>query len=233
MPDVADLATLRQRLTKMTDRILMRLHDRAGFPLNAPVYRRGAIPVGERNVSLMEFALEGLEAYHASLGRFEYPDQHPLTSTPLPASTARRVVDAGIPRATIELRETLLAFYVEDILPRLCAPGDDATAYGETAYVDADLLALLHERINVGRQVAFAKASSDPAVRDAVADEAALTERLRDRAREQELLADVRDRARRYELDPDLAAYVFAWIIEQTIRVEVAYLQNLEPGPRT
>jgi hypothetical protein len=46
MPDSQfDLSALRGRISNMTDRILMRMHDRASFPLNRAVYTPGAIPI--------------------------------------------------------------------------------------------------------------------------------------------------------------------------------------------
>ena len=57
-PSTIELSTVRQRLTKLTDRLLLRLHDRAGFPLNRPVYEAGAIPIpGRSGVSLFSFAI--------------------------------------------------------------------------------------------------------------------------------------------------------------------------------
>lgn len=225
-----ELTEIRSQLTKMTDRIIMRLHDRACFPLNRPVYERGGVKLRKRaELSFLELAIEELEAYHALLGRFDFPEQRRLGTSPLPSAAVDRIVGKPeVPDMEIDLRARLLAFYIDTVLPRLCAAGDDSSSYGETVYVDADLLELLHERINIGRKVAVAKAEGEPGIWDVVPDASALRVRLRDRGREAVLLGDVETRAARYDIDPKLARAVFEWIIEQTLDVEVATLQGMK-----
>jgi chorismate mutase len=222
-----DLGELRVRLDQMTERIVSRLKDRSRFVLNQAVYTPGAVEIaGRAGISFLEFSIEGLEAYHASLGRFDYPDQYPVSGVNLPASPVRRTGSRpSVDRRTISIRDDLLAFYL-DVLPRLCPPGDDPSNYGETVYVDADLLQLLHERINVGRYVAEAKLRSDPSVAASRHDPDLLASKLRDSGREEALIAVVRATAERYALDPDVVEQIFRWIIDETLRVEVAYLQG-------
>jgi chorismate mutase len=224
-----DLGALRGRISKMTDRILMRLHDRAGFPLNRAVYTPGAIRIeGQPDTSLLLFALEGMERYHGSLGRYEYPDQIPLILDPPPAGVAGRIVAGpAAPRALIDVRGQLLPYYIDTVLPMLCSGEDDPSTYGETAYVDADLLELVNERINIGRYVALAKLESEPSLRAIMSDAEALAARLRDSRREDIVLADVEDAARRYGIDAAVARGIFRWIIDRVLQVEVVYLQRL------
>jgi chorismate mutase len=212
----------------MTERIVSRLKDRSRFPENRPVYEPDAVPIaGRRGISFLEFALEGLELYHASLGRFSFPDQYPLLSALGKESPVERVVPASaVPRIEIPITRDLLAFYI-DALHSFCRPGADPGTYGETVYVDADLLNLIHERINIGRHIAEAKFTSNPALRDVLHDRDAITVALRDSVREESLLASVRATADRYELDPEMAAYVFRWVIDETLALEVWYLQGL------
>src|SRR5258708_7051218 len=222
------LGELRVRLDQMTDRIVSRLKDRSRFPLNAAVYRVDAVPIrGRSGISFLQFALEGLEAYHASLGRYDFPDEAPLFTTPTPTATATRTVTRPhVARLRLNRRDDLLAFY-EEILRRLCPPGDDTNTYGETVYVDSDLLELINERINVGRYVAQVKAERDPSILAAVDDPARLEAELRDPAREETLVRIARGIAARYEVDLDLAEDVFRWIISETMLVEIAYLQQV------
>jgi chorismate mutase len=225
---VAQLADIRVRLDQMTHRIVSRLKDRSRFPFNEAVYRADAIPIaGRSGVSLLEFAVEGLEAYHASLGRYAYADQHPVLGSSLPESRVERSVPpttlAAVPISTAD---GLLSFY-RGLLPDLCTPGSDPSSFGETAYVDADLLSLLNERVNVGRYVAQAKLYTDPSIRAVVQDGWALDARLRHREREEAVVASARDSAERYDLKPELAERVFRWIIDETTRVEVVYIQHL------
>ena len=220
-----DLGGLRVRLDQMTERIVSRLKDRSRFRLNEAVYSPGAVEIaGRAGISFLDFSLEGLEAYHASLGRFDYPDQHPVSGGTLPTTPVRRVAATPVvQQRTISIKDDLLTFYL-GILPKLCPPGDDPEHYGETVYVDADLLLLLHERINVGRYVAEAKLRSDPSVAANRHDDALLAAALRDERREAALIAAVRSTAERYELDPEVVEQIFRWIIEETLSVEIAYL---------
>ena len=224
-----DLGELRVRLDQMTERIVSRLKDRSRFPLNESVYRVDAIPiVGRSGISFLQFSLEGLEAYHASLGRFAYPDQYPVLGRDLPPSPVTRVVtQPDVSRRAISIGDGLVSFYLQT-LPRLCSPGDDPNTYGETVYVDADLLQLVNERINVGRYVAEAKATSDPSIYAIRHDAQLVEERLKDARREEALLAAVEGIAERYALDPSVVRAVFRWIIDETLRVEVAYLQGVD-----
>lgn len=222
-----ELSELRVRLDQMTERIVSRLKDRSRFPLNEIVYRPGGVAIsGRSGISFLEFALEGLEAYHASLGRYDYPDQYGVVGAEPAASPVTRSVSLpSLPKLQINVRDDLLAFY-QRLLPDLCARADDPDTYGETVYLDADLLQLLHERINVGRYVAEAKLRSDPSVGASRHDAALLSSKLRDSRREEALIAAIRATADRYELDPEVVERIFRWIIEETLRVEVAYLQG-------
>jgi chorismate mutase len=128
------------------------------------------------------------------------------------------------------VRDTLVPFYRDMVLPQLCERADDPDTYGETVYVDADLLELLHERINIGRYVARAKLESTPDIRIPTLPPEELTELLRDLAQEERILAGVRASAERYGVSADVADQLFRWVIEQTISVEVAWLRGLPPA---
>jgi chorismate mutase len=212
----------------MTDRIVSRLKDRSRFPLNEAVYRPDGVPIrGRSGISFLQFALEGLEAYHASLGRYDFPDEAPIFSPPTPTAAATRTITRpAVARLRLNRRDHLLGFY-QDILRRLCSTGDDTNTYGETVYVDSDLLELINERINVGRYVAQVKAERDPAILELADRESRLEAALRDPAREETLVRTARGIAARYEVDPDLVEDVFRWIIAETMLVEIAYLQQL------
>ena len=228
-----DLGELRVRLDQMTERIVSRLKDRSRFPLNEAVYRVDAIPIAGRNgISFLQFSLEGLEAYHASVGRYAYPDQYSVLGRDLPPSPVTRVVTRpDVSRRAISIGDDLVSFYLAT-LPRLCRGGDDPNTYGETVYADADLLQLINERINVGRYVAEAKVTSDPTIYALRHDAPLVEARLKDAGREAALLAVVEEIARKYELDPDVARTMFRWIVDETLRVEVAYLQGIEAEVR-
>lgn len=223
------LPDLRIRLDQMTERIVSRLKDRSRFPLNAPVYEPNAVPIAGRNdISFLEFSLEGLESYHAALGRYSYPGEYPIFSTHLPESAASRTVAMPpLPAQSITIRDDLITFYLT-MLPDLCPPGEDPDTFGETVYVDADLLELLHERINVGRYVAQAKIDGDSTIRTLGHEPGQLAAKLTDPAREAVLLQSAHAAADRYEVDPALVERVFEWIMQETVMVEVAYIRGLQ-----
>jgi chorismate mutase len=225
---VFDLAEVRVRLDQMTERIVSRLKDRSRFPQNPAVYERDGVPVdGRRGISLLHFAIEGLENYHASLGRYSFPDQYPLIGTHLnPPAFQRTIAPEAAPRIHIPITDDLFAFY-RTTIERMCRPGDDVNSYGETAYIDADLLQIMNERVNVGRHIAAAKVAGNPGLGGLVREPQRLSDELRDSAREETLLQAVEKTAQRYELDPAIARHVFRWVIDETLAVEVAYLQGL------
>ncbi|MBX7213348.1 MAG: chorismate mutase [Thermoflexales bacterium] len=223
-----DLPDLRRRIDLWNDLIVNRLRDRARFPVNATIYRKGAIPIaGRPDTSLLEFALEGLERYHASLGRFSFPDQQPLLSQTLPESPiVRRGTLPSLPVVDLPIRENLMRFYFE-FIGALCQPGEDAQTFGEAAYMDAEILLNLFQRVNVGRFVAEVKLRAEPDLRELIDQPAVLRERLTDRVRERAVIDRARAAAERQQLNADLFERVFRWIIDETIAIEVRYLQRI------
>ena len=223
-----DLTELRAKLDRLNEQIVSRLKDRAWFALNPAVYTPGAIPIaGRPGISFMEWSLEGLERYHASLGRFEVPDQHPLLPELVGPSPVQRRLDLPhLPAIAPPPRDQLIRYYIA-ILPRLCRPGDDPHYYGETAYADADLLTRMNERIYLGAFVAHSKLARRPEIVRLAAKPNALRLALRDPQREVNVIAQACAAAQRYELDAGLVAEIFDWIIAQTLDLEVRFVQQV------
>lgn len=233
--NVIPLDLLRSRLTRLTSRIIFKLEDRSSFPLNPPVYQPGAVPLSESfNLSFLESAVKGLEEYHSALGRWEFHDQRPLIISAKPAAIARRTVGGlpALPSVDIPLKDKLLPFYIDTVLPQLCDLKDDPDTYGETVYLDADVLELLNERINLGRYVAASKAEGNPNIWNIVSNTDELIEVLRDRKREDVVIKEALEIAGRHGLGPSLTESIFRWIIERTMDVEISYLQGI-PQPDT
>jgi chorismate mutase len=67
---------------------------------------------------------------------------------------------------------------------------------------------------------------SDPSIREIASDAEALTQRLRDSRREDDVLAAVAESARRYEIDERLAREIFRWVIDRVLALEVLYVQR-------
>lgn len=223
--DIPELNDLRVTLDQMTERITSRLKDRSRFEVNPDIYAPGAVAIVDRNgISLVEFALEGLEAYHASLGRFDDGDQYPVFGRNLPpASVAGQPTrDESILRDDLSSAGDLIPFY-QGLVEDHCEPGDSPEHHGETAYIDADLIQMMHERINVGRRVAEIKGRQDATLYECETDEE-IESKLRDEVREAKLLTKVAGIAERYDLEPSFATDAFEWIIAKTIQLEIEYV---------
>lgn len=222
-----NLDDVRAKLDRLNEQIVSRFKDRSRFLVNEAVYRPGAVPIaGRPGISLMEWALEGMERYHATLGRYELPDQLPMRSDVVTASPSpvRRVVDMpALPAITPPPRDELIRFYVS-LVPQFCKPGDEPQNYGETAYADADILVRINERIFLGGYIAKFKLEGEPDIVQLAGDPLALRERMRDARREEAVLEKAKRTAWRYAIDPDVIEMVFRWMIEQTLDLEVRFL---------
>jgi chorismate mutase len=175
----------------------------------------------------MEWSLEGLERYHATLGRFDVPDQHPLMPEVVTPSPVKRVIElVALPAIITPPRDELIRFYIS-LLPQLCKPGDDPHSYGETAYADADLLARINERMYLGGYVAKFKLEQEPALAAIAADAYAVRDALCDSNREAAVIERARTAAMIHGLSPDLMAAFFRWMIDQTIDLEVRFVQQV------
>lgn len=224
---IGELGELRIKLDQMTERITSRFKDRSRFPVNGAIYVPDAIPiVGRSGISLLEFAIEGLESYHASLGRYADSDQHPVLGLNLPPSrVAQRENQSTLHKLNIDISNSLLPFYI-NLVSKHSKPGDNLHSYGETAYIDADLIQMINERVNIGRYVADVKGRSDPTVYDVKSDNNMLMSKLKDRPREEALISKVQNTAEAYGLNPDMVVDAFRWMIDKTLDIEIAYIQQ-------
>ena len=236
-----EIEPIRKRITKLTSRIIFKLEDRASFPLNSPIYQTGTMSLSDgSNLSFFEHATKGLEEYHGILGRWKYPGEYPLMIAVIkPVSIIDREVTCGeakdfplLPPVNINIKDKLLPFYTGTLLPRLCDPTDDPNTYGETAYIDADVVELFNERINLGRYVVLSKVDprnkgGDEKLWDLVDKPAELDEALRDREREKDVVYGALAIAARLGLNMRLTDDLTRWIIDTTTDLEVKYLQGL------
>lgn len=220
-----NLKEVRIKLDQMTEKIISRLKDRSRYKINSKVYKRDAIPIKNRkNISFFEFSLEGLEKYHASLGRYKFPDQFPITKCRLLSKTKRNTPNSFIENIQIDIRNEVIKYYISS-LKDFCRKGEDAYTYGETVYCDADIVELLHERINLGRYVAQLKLKTNPILLKKENREK-LEHLLRDKKREKKIINKVVKLAKRYNFPSSVAKNYFRWIIDETTKVEVEYLKG-------
>lgn len=222
-----ELGELRGKLDRMTERIVSLFKDRVSLPHNPVIYVPNGVAIdGRSDVSLFTFAVEGLEAYHASLGRYNYPGQFPLFRVDVPGPKVKReVTQVPLAPVDIDVRDNLFTFY-QNIMAKYCKLGNDPNTYGTAANLDARLVSQIHERINLGRYVSEAKIDRDPTINSSNSAEE-LMGKLKDRAREEDLIEKARKLAEASGLNPDMAEEAFRWMIETTLFIEIAYIQGL------
>ncbi|MDE1804547.1 MAG: hypothetical protein KGH59_02065, partial [Candidatus Micrarchaeota archaeon] len=209
------LRDIRVKMDQLTEVTISALKDRSRFKANDPIYIADAVRIKRRSgISFLEYSIERLEVYHASLGRFNYPDQHPLfIKNPTKSPVNRVVPQSDVVDFGIGVKESLIKFY-RTIPAQLCEAGDDPTTYGQAASKDAEIIELMNERITgIGLFVAQSKAQSDPKLGKIILDSEALRSSIRDSAREDLVVERARRVAEKYELSPDLTEKIFRWLI--------------------
>lgn len=223
-----NLKELRIKLDQMAERIISRLKDRSRYKLNARVYQKNALLIKNRkNISFFEFALEGLENYHASLGRYKFPDQYPISHPHLMTAVKREIPSSLVVKVKIDFGKEIIKFYL-DSLKKFCPPGNDSSVYGETVYCDADIIELLNERINLGRFIAQVKLKNG-FLFQGIKSKKQLEKRLKNLKREKEVIKKAKEIARKYTFPTKIAEEYFKWIIKETIKIEIEYLKKVYP----
>ncbi len=207
---MTELKEVRIKLDQLADKLISRLKDRSRYKLNEPVYKK------KKGVSFFEHSLKGLEKYHASLGRYDFEDQFPIILKQTKKKTK------AIKNVKIDIANEIIKFYLKS-LNDFCEKGKDPSTFGETVYCDADIIELLHERINLGRYVAQAKIEKNPELKK-IKNKKELEEALRNRQREKEVIKKSKEIAKKYHFSPVVAGKYFKWIIETTIKLEVEYI---------
>jgi chorismate mutase len=235
-----DLENIRSVLIRQEETLIFALVERAQFKINTIIYRPGGIPIPRFDGSFVEYLLHGTEALHATVRRYTSPDEHafcknlpapilPLLSAPWP-----------IAATTVNINDRIWRIYQDEIIPAICAAGDDEQ-YGSSAVCDVACLQALSKRIHYGKFVAESKycmqrAAFEPLLR--AGDIAGVRALITDDAVEARLLKRVARKAATYgqEIDADgenpvfkippalIAALYRDWIIPLTKDVEIAYL---------
>jgi monofunctional chorismate mutase len=226
---MSGLLNVRQKLDRLQQQIISHLKDRSQFLLNEPIYLRNSIALTVKNdLSLFEHALMGLEAYHATLGRYRFPDQYPIFPASVIQTPVYSYIDMPrIPEVNLDIHTRVIDFY-HNLLPTICKSGNEPNSYGECAFIDAEIVILMHERINLGRFVAYYKAKQDPSIMKLLNMPDELHDALTVRKREDEVIASARQMASGRGLDATVIEKIFRWMIDETIALEVAYLQKVQ-----
>jgi len=229
---------LRGVLVRLEETIIFGLIERAQFLRNAVVYESGAMGGELATESLLEFMLHETECSHAKVRRYTSPDEHPFfDDLPDPILPPLAYTENPLHKSRVNINAQVMTMYVNELVPFICAEGDDGN-YGSCAVIDVNLLQALSKRIHYGMFIAESKyreapSTFDPLIRanDAAAIEAAITV-----ARvEEQLYERVSRKASAYGSEllkagdggiaPDKVHAIYQrWIIPLCKQVEVAYL---------
>lgn len=234
-----NLGSLRQILPRIEGTLLFAFAERARFAHNRIIYRQGAFPDLDPELSLCGHLLRETERTHARMGRYTCPDENPFNKE-LPGPRCRHGGSGHNPLVPnrVNINDRILDDYVQLIVPLLCRSGDDLQ-YGSSAFCDILVLQTVSRRIHYGKFVAESKYRSDPEkFNRLIADGArkALEQAITHAEVEQAVIERVRNRATVClgELngpdnpllpDPETLAGIYRdWIIPLNKTVQVEYL---------
>ncbi|HOW96189.1 MAG TPA: chorismate mutase [Kiritimatiellia bacterium] len=240
--DTLSLDNIRNVLVRLEETILFGVLERAQFRQNAVIYRPDGVGRGLGGESLVQFLLHECERSHAKVRRYTSPDEHPffhdLPAPILPAAA----YDNPLRPNTLNINDRIWAAYVGEIIPFLCAPGDDGQ-WGSSSVNDVHLLQALSKRIHYGKFVAESKRRARPGAFDPLiraGDSDGLRAVITNADVERGVLERVEHKASTYSREIEaipgqLAASAASvrelyarWIIPMNKDVQVLYL--LQPG---
>ena len=216
--------SLRPGLDLLANEIVIALKKRTRFPRNPEIYRPGLVRTVP-GATLLDYVLGGVERLHAELGRYTFASQESFTEVAGVEPVILRDPPSPITRMSSGAEARVKAFYLAWV-ERACRAGSDSNTYGETVTADVEALLCILERVNLGKFVAESKfAELESEFRKADGDIEATKELLVRKGREAQVYELASRLASHYELDAELAHEVFAWMIETTIDIEVAYIR--------
>jgi chorismate mutase len=238
------LENIRGVLTRQEETIIFALIERAQFRHNPPVYEAGRFGPATGGESLAGFLLRETECIHARMRRYTSPDEHPFfPELPAPILPALGFSESPLRPNRVNLNAALRQAYEQEIVPFICAAGDDAQ-YGSSSVCDVACLQALSRRVHYGKFVAEGKYRDAPALyREPIraGDRAALWTLITDAAVEARVLERVRLKAQTYGQDPNgeagqskidparLVDVYRRWIIPLTKEVQIEYLLQRPP----
>lgn len=170
--EILSLDNIRASLQRMEESIVFRLIERAQFAYNACVYQDGAFPeLREKEHwtgSWLAWSLRATEAWHAKLGRWLAPDEHPFTpldQLPEPVLAPNDYPEILHPHR-VNVTHEIVQFYTQDIVPQITIregrPLNDRQ-YGSSVVCDIEALSAIAHRIYFGMFVSESKFRADPA----------------------------------------------------------------------
>ena len=249
-----DLSNIRFQLIRLEDTVLFHIIERVQFPLNATIYKPGAIPIPDSDLSFSDWVLREQEKLQSKIRRYQSPDQYPFFED---AMQDLILPPLGYPKVLwendVNFNAELKRRYVEQILPAACAKFDRAERaeaqenYGSSATADVNCLQALSQRIHFGKFVAESKFQQDSPKYVALIkaeDRKGIDEAITDAKVEKKVLERLRMKAEMYGRDPAfvdgqgvpkinvdaVAAMYKDHVIPLTKEVEVEYLMQRLKG---
>ncbi|KAI9229991.1 MAG: chorismate mutase [Piptocephalis tieghemiana] len=161
-PTELPLSTLRSTLIRLEDTIVFALIERAQFKQNLAIYDPKAPEYASFSSSFLEHFLHKIESVHATVRRYESPDEYAFTG-PLPEPILPPLVYPKILAPNhVNYTGEIMNRYINEFIPSLCAPGDDRN-HGSSATTDIECLQAISRRIHYGKFIAEAKFREDEA----------------------------------------------------------------------
>lgn len=238
MKNALNLNQVRNVLIRLEETIIFALIERAQFCANAAIYTCGGGGDALPDSSILDYLLRESERAHARMRRYTSPDEHPFfTDLPEPILPPQ-ASDSPLVANQVNINADIKQTYIDDIVPLVCAPGDDGN-YGSSAVCDVSALQTLSRRIHYGKFVAESKYQQAPELFDAAiraGDEDKLHAIITKPEVEEAVLARVHDKASTYTRELATAPYGHCvkaetiveiyrrWVIPMNKRVQVQYL---------
>lgn len=238
------LDNLRNVLIRQEETIIFALIERAQFKQNRIIYQKNGIAIQDFDGSFCDYLLFETEKIHARVRRYTSPDEHPFSpSLPAPILPPMNYSRTICPN-DVNINDRIYRLYVDQIIPNICAAGDDNN-YGSSVTCDVICLQSLSKRIHYGKFVAEAKFQQAPAAfADLIKrrDEEGLRREITHPAVEERLLRRVEQKAATYgqEIDENSNGATYKiqpaairrlyqeWIVPLTKTVEIQYLLQRE-----
>ncbi|KAF4687211.1 chorismate mutase aro7 [Perkinsus olseni] len=246
-PQPLQLADLRSDLIRQEETVIFALIERAQYKQNLSNYAR-CNEIG--TCSKLDYFLTETEKLHSRFRRYDMLEE-PFTNPKfLPAPLFSEAEDSPqrIVPNTINANSRLKSFYIKNVIPLVCRPGEEESSASLGASVVRDVTALqaMSRRIHYGKLVAEAKFQANTELYSQLIraqDADGLMDLLTDSAVEEKLLLRVREKARAYgrdiktggseaavndsalKVDPDTVVLAYRELmIPLTKEVQVAYL---------
>jgi chorismate mutase len=244
MSGEAVLRQVRSVLCRLEETIIFALIERGQFLVNRVIYEPGAFGPELGGESLVDYLLHETEKIHASVRRYLSPDEHPFFPDPPAPILPPLDMDDPLQPNNININGRIRRVYETEVVPHICAPGDDKQ-YGSSSTGDVICLQSLSRRIHYGKFVAESKYRGNPDLympAIAAADSSTLQAMITDPAVENEVLERVRLKASAYGrgtedegsqpmIDPETVVEIYErWIIPMNKEVQLAYLLQRQPG---